>query len=82
MLVLSRKAGQSIVIAGDIVVKIVEIGRGRVQIGVAAPPQMTIHREEIHQRIEQESRPVRREIRPAPLAERLARVLQPVGVCS
>ncbi len=34
MLVLSRKQGQSIVIANDIVVNIIDIGHGRVQIGV------------------------------------------------
>ena len=54
MLVLSRKTGQSIVIAGEIVVNIREIGRGRVQIGVTAPPQLTVHREEIHRRIQRE----------------------------
>jgi carbon storage regulator len=53
MLVLSRKAGQSIVIAGNIVVNVVEIGRGRVQLGVSAPAHLSIHREEIHRRINQ-----------------------------
>jgi carbon storage regulator len=81
MLVLSRKPGQSIVIAGNIVVNIVEIDRGRVQIGVAAPPHVSIHREEVQQRIQQESRPVQLPNRP-PLAERMARVLQPAGVCN
>jgi carbon storage regulator len=54
MLVLSRKEGQSIVIAGEIVVNVREIGRGRVQIGVVAPPHLSIHREEIHRRIQRE----------------------------
>ncbi len=54
MLVISRKTGQSIVIGGEIVVNVREIGRGRVQIGVVAPPQMSVHREEIHQRIQRE----------------------------
>jgi carbon storage regulator len=82
MLVLSRKPGQSIVIGGDIVVNIVEIGRGRVQIGIAAPPHVAIHREEIQKRIQQDARPTQPAKRSAPLAERLARVLQPVGVCN
>jgi carbon storage regulator len=55
MLVLSRKQGESIVIADDIVVNVVDIGRGRVQIGVTAPPQFSIHREEIHRRIQHAS---------------------------
>ncbi|HZZ30163.1 MAG TPA: carbon storage regulator CsrA [Pirellulales bacterium] len=53
MLVLSRKQGQSIIIGHDIVVNVVDIGRGRVQIGVSAPAHMSIHREEIYQRIQQ-----------------------------
>jgi carbon storage regulator len=52
MLVLSRKQGESIVIADDIVVNVIDIGRGRVQIGVSAPPHLSVHREEIHRRIQ------------------------------
>ena len=55
MLVLSRKAGQSIVISGEVVVRVVDIGRGRVQIGVSAPPHCSIHREEVFQRIQLET---------------------------
>ena len=54
MLVLSRKPGQSIVIAGEIVVSVVEIGRGRVQIGVTAPDDVPIHRDEIFRRMQAE----------------------------
>jgi carbon storage regulator len=56
MLVLSRKQGQSIVIANDIVVSVIDIGHGRVQIGVKAPPHLAVHREEVHRRIQQENR--------------------------
>jgi carbon storage regulator len=56
MLVLSRKQGQSIVIAEDIVVSVIDIGQGRVQIGVSAPQHLPIHREEVHRRIQQETR--------------------------
>jgi carbon storage regulator len=55
MLVLSRKQGESIVIADDIVVNVIDIGRGRVQIGVSAPPHLSVHREEIHRRIQDEN---------------------------
>ncbi len=47
MLVLSRKCGQAIVIADDIVVSVVEISRGRVQIGIQAPRRTTIIRQEL-----------------------------------
>jgi carbon storage regulator len=52
MLVLSRKHGQSIVVGGDITVTVVAIGRGRVQLGVTAPFDVTVHREEIQRRIQ------------------------------
>jgi carbon storage regulator len=55
MLVLSRKQGQSIVIAQDIVVSVVAIDHGRVQIGVTAPSHLPIHREEIQRRIQEEN---------------------------
>src|SRR5215813_13633766 len=56
MLVLSRKQGQSIVIANDIVVSVVHLGHGRVQIGVTAPSHMPVHREEVHRRIQSEKK--------------------------
>ena len=78
MLVLSRKEGQSIVIQGEIVVSVVDVGRGRVQLGVTAPPHMTIHREEIHQRIQEEGRwraPARCDSKsPAPAGRSMASV--------
>jgi carbon storage regulator len=52
MLVLSRKLGETIVVNGDITVTVIEIGRGRVQLGICAPRETTIHREEVHRRIE------------------------------
>lgn len=51
MLVLSRKAQQSIVIGEDILVTVMEIGRGRVQIGISAPGYMPIFRREIVDRM-------------------------------
>jgi carbon storage regulator len=51
VLVLSRKIGESIVIAGDIVVTVVELGRGRVQIGIEAPTHIPVYRNEIVERM-------------------------------
>jgi carbon storage regulator len=47
MLVLSRKAGQRIIIDDSIVVEIVEIQGGRVRIGIEAPQGVPILREEL-----------------------------------
>lgn len=48
MLVLSRKLGEEVVIAGNIRVKVVGIQGNRVKLGVVAPQDVTVHREEIH----------------------------------
>ena len=50
MLVLTRKTGEEIVIAGNIRLSIVEIGPGRVRIGIDAPKSVTIDRAEIHEK--------------------------------
>ena len=47
MLVLSRKAGEKIVIGRNIVVEVVEIRKGQVRLGVRAPQAIEIFREEI-----------------------------------
>jgi carbon storage regulator len=51
MLMLSRKMGESIVINDDIIITVVEVGRGRVQIGVKAPSYVPVYREEIVRRM-------------------------------
>lgn len=51
MLVLTRKANQSIVLSGGIRVTILGIKGGQVRIGVSAPPDVTIDREEVYRRI-------------------------------
>lgn len=47
MLVLTRKRGQQIVIGDDIVVTVLESSNGRVRLGISAPPQVPILREEL-----------------------------------
>ena len=51
MLVLTRKPGESIVIAGSIKVTVVSVEGNRVRLGFEAPPEVPIDREEIHARI-------------------------------
>ena len=53
MLVLSRKAGEKIVIDGSIEISIVSIDRGKVRIGISAPPEVTVHRKEVFDRIQE-----------------------------
>jgi carbon storage regulator len=49
MLVLTRKAGERIVIANDIIVDVLEIQGNRVRIGIQAPKGVTILRQELLQ---------------------------------
>ena len=48
MLVLTRKVGESIIIDGNITVTITAVEGNKVRIGVSAPPQVRVDREEIH----------------------------------
>jgi carbon storage regulator len=54
MLVLTRRQGESIIIGDGIKLTVVSVGPGRVKIGIVAPPNVRIDREEIHARIQQE----------------------------
>lgn len=54
MLVLTRRQGESIIIGEGIKLTIVSVGPGRVKIGIVAPPNVRVDREEIHARIQQE----------------------------
>lgn len=47
MLVLSRKVGERILIGDKIAVTVVKIGHGGVRIGVEAPPELAVVREEL-----------------------------------
>jgi carbon storage regulator len=51
MLVLTRKAGEEIVIDGNIRITIVLVKGERVRVGVTAPPEVTVDRAEVHRRI-------------------------------
>jgi carbon storage regulator len=51
MLVLSRKKNESIVINNDIVITVVEIRGDKVRLGIAAPKDVPVHREEVYEAI-------------------------------
>jgi carbon storage regulator len=52
MLVLTRKGGQEIVIDGGIRISIIAVNGDRVRVGVTAPPEVRVDREEVHRKVQ------------------------------
>lgn len=51
MLVLSRKRNEAIVIGNGITVTVLAVDGDRVKLGIVAPAEVPVHREEVYQRI-------------------------------
>jgi carbon storage regulator len=47
MLVLSRKLQEAIVISDHIIVRVLEVNRDTVKLGIEAPPNVPVHRDEV-----------------------------------
>ena len=56
MLILTRKVGETLMIGDEIEVTILSLKGNQVRIGVNAPKDVPVHREEIYQRIQDENR--------------------------
>jgi len=55
MLVLTRRAKQSVMIGDDIVVTVLEVRGDQVRIGIEAPRSVTVHREEVFDQVRADS---------------------------
>ena len=55
MLVLSRHRDESIIIGDDIVITVVDIRGDKVRLGIAAPIEISVHRQEVYEAIQREN---------------------------
>jgi carbon storage regulator len=51
MLILTRRVGETVIIGNDVDVTVLGVKGNQVRLGVKAPREVTVHREEIYQRI-------------------------------
>jgi carbon storage regulator len=56
LLILTRKVGETVAIGDDIQVSVVEIKGTQVKLGIRAPKNVEVHREEIYLKIQEENR--------------------------
>tara|TARA_B110000977_G_scaffold182328_1_gene243876 strand:- start:805 stop:993 length:189 start_codon:yes stop_codon:yes gene_type:complete len=54
MLILTRRVGESLIIGDDVVINILGVKGNQIRIGVNAPKEISVHREEIYNRIQAE----------------------------
>jgi carbon storage regulator len=54
MLILTRRVGETLMIGDDVKITILKVSGNQIRIGVEAPKDVSVHREEVYQRVLQE----------------------------
>lgn len=54
MLILTRRPGETIMIGNDVTVTVLDVKGNQIRIGINAPKEVAVHREEVFERIERE----------------------------
>ena len=57
MLILTRRVGETLMVGDDVTVTIIGVKANQVRIGVSAPKNVAVHRQEIYERIQREHNP-------------------------
>lgn len=56
MLILTRKVNESLLVGDDVKLTVLGIKGGQIRIGISAPRDVSVHRQEVYERIQQEQK--------------------------
>jgi carbon storage regulator len=57
MLILTRRVGETVMIGDDVTITVLGVKGNQVRVGINAPKNVAVHREEIYERIKREHQP-------------------------